>query len=917
MHPSNDKTACPDKDVARETKAEPWAQDARQVLEDLGVSREKGLNHEEIRQRRERHGSNRLLQKRKAAAWKLILAQFKSLIVVLLAVTAAVSFAFGDVVEGIAIGAVILINAAIGFFTEWRAVRSMEALRELSRVGAKVRRNGKAQNISAEELVPGDIVLFEGGDMVAADLRLLQSSKLQANESALTGESAPASKSTGAVKANAEISDRECMLFKGTILTRGSGEGVVVATGMNSQLGEISAMVDAAEEELTPLEMRLDRLGQRLVWVTLGIVVVMAVSGIIAGKDHYVMIKTAIALAVAAIPEGLPMVATMALARGMWRMARRNVLINRLSAVETLGATGIICTDKTGTLTENRLTVVQYAFESGDVRVDTPAPGMKSTFSRDGKVIDPMADPLLLAALEVGALCNNATIRDGDENEQVGDPLEIALLNAAALAGLSREELLKVLPEESEEAFDADVKMMATYHRHEGKFRVAVKGAGEAILEVSSQVLTQEGKRELTEADRRFWEQKNTRMAADGLRVLALAARTVENTENRDYESLTFIGLVGLLDPPRHDVRDSIEQCRKSGIRVVMVTGDQPETALNVAREVGLLDADSDAHAVLGRELQDLENLSGRQIEEIRGATIFARVSPSQKLNLITIHQQAGAIVAMTGDGVNDAPALKKADIGVAMGQRGTDVAREAADMILKDDAFGSIVGAVRHGRVIFDNIRRFVVYLMSCNFSEILVVGVASVIQMPLPLLPLQILFLNLVTDLFPAMALGMGEGDSQVMERNPRDPRESVLVKRHWQAIAGYGALITASVLVALWIALEGLGMDADHAVTVSFLVLAFAQLWHVFNLRGGGTTFFRNDIVRNPYVWGALGICILLLLAAVYLPVLSDVLKLHAPGAKGWLLIIGMSLVPLLVGQVIRLLPQMKRFYASSVP
>ena len=821
----------------------------------------------------------------------------------LLAVAAGVSFAFGDFIEGLAIGAVIVINAAIGFVTEWRAVRSMEALRRLSRVSATVRRDGQVRSIPAEELVPGDIVVLEGGDIVAADLRLLEASKLQADESALTGESAPVGKSIEPVEADAPVSERKCMLFKGTTVTRGSGEGVVVATGMASQLGEISALVEEAKEEITPLERRLDRLAHKLVWVTLGIAALMAVSGILAGKELYLMIETAIALAVAAIPEGLPIVATMALARGMWRMARRNVLVNRLSAVETLGATGVICTDKTGTLTENRLTVVRYAFESGEVEVAPSRKDDQPAFTRDENPLDPSEDPVLRSALEVGALCNNATIQNGDEQGQVGDPLEIALLRSAALAKITRPELVKEQPEEREEAFDPDVKMMATFHRQDGKFRVAVKGAGEAVLKHSARVLTAEGDQELTDEDRERWQKRNTQMAEDGLRVLALASKTVESADAKPYENLTFIGLVGLLDPPRHDVREALEQCRQSGIRVVMVTGDQPETAANVAREVGLLDKDAETNPVLGRELEDAENLSDEQSEKIRRAVIFARVSPKQKLGLITLHQKAGAIVAMTGDGVNDAPALKKADIGVAMGKRGTEVAREAADMILKDDAFSSIVAAVRHGRVIFNNIRRFVVYLMSCNLSEILVVGVASVAQMPLPLLPLQILFLNLVTDVFPALALGMGEGDPQVMKHPPRDPREPVLTKRHWQTIAGFGALITVSVLAAFGIALKVLHMDAREAVTVSFLVLAFAQLWHVFNMRSRGTSLLRNDVVRNPYVWGAVGLCVLLLLGAVYLPGLSDVLKLTHPGAMGWLVVIGFSLVPLVVGQLLK--------------
>ena len=882
-----------------------WSRNAEDILGSLEVSREKGLDEEQVGRHRKQYGPNRLRAARKESGWKILLAQFRSIIVLLLAGAAGVSFAFGDLLEGAAIVAVIFINAAIGFVTEWRAVRSMEALRRLSRVSANVRRTGEVRKIPAEKLVPGDIVVIEGGDIVAADVRLLEASKLQADESTLTGESVPVAKSIQPVAEDAPVSDRKNMLFKGTTITRGSGEGVVVATGMASQLGEISALVDEAKEEITPLEKRLDKLGHKLVWVTLGIAALMAASGILAGKELYLMIETAIALAVAAIPEGLPIVATLALTRGMWRMAKRNVLVNHLSAVETLGATGVICTDKTGTLTENRLTVMRYAFENGDVQVNPSPQKDELPFSRDGDAVDAAKDELLRTALEVGALCNNASISrdDSSSSGQVGDPLEVALLRAANAADIQRRDLAEKMPEGREEAFDPDVKMMATFHRRDGKFRVAVKGAGEAVLKSSTRLLTAEGERDLTDDDRQRWRKHNTQMARDGLRVLALAMKTAESTEAKPYENLTFIGLVGLLDPPRKDVREALHQCRRAGIKVVMVTGDQPPTAINVAREVGLLGEEENAEAILGRDLEEPDTLSQEETERIRQASIFARVSPKQKLLLITVHQQAGAIVAMTGDGVNDAPALKKADIGVAMGQRGTEVAREAADMILKDDAFSSIVAAMRHGRVIFDNIRRFVVFLMSCNLGEILVVGAASVVQMPLPILPLQILFLNLVTDVFPALALGMGEGDPQVMQRPPRDPKEPVLTRGHWQVIAGYGALISLSVLAAFGVALKGMQMEVPQAVTVSFLVLAFAQLWHVFNLRERGTTLFRNDVVRNPYVWGALGLCVVLLLAAVYLPGLSNVLKLTHPGSQGWLLVIGFSLVPLAVGQLMK--------------
>ncbi len=878
-----------------------WRRSADEVLQAMDVSLDEGLDEQETQRRRERYGENRLRDTETKSAWQIFIDQFKSLIVTLLGVATILSFAFGEVVEGIAIAVVILINALIGFVTELRAVRSMEALQELSRVDAKVRRDGQAQEIPAEELVPGDIVILQGGDVITADLRLTEASKLQVDESALTGESVPVAKQVGPVAEETPLAERASMAYKGTAVTRGAGEGVVVATGMNTELGEISSLVAEAEEEATPLEERLEQLGRKLIWVTLGIAAIVAISGIIAGRDLFLMVETAIALAVASIPEGLPIVATVALARGMWRMAQRNALINQLSAVETLGATNVILTDKTGTLTENRMTVVNLAFEGERVEISGRGLERDGEFRRDGATVSPDENARLRRALEVGVLCTDASLppEDVDASKAVGDPLEVALLVAGAKAGLRRDDLLDSQPEVREVAFDAEVKMMATYHEKDGRHRVAVKGALEAVIDASTEMLNADGEPvPVDDAAREKWQEKNQALAEDGLRVIALATKTVDDPDVEPYEDLTFLGLAGLLDPPRHAVRDAITACHNAGINVVMVTGDQPATARNVARAVGLVH-NEDADVVYGQELSD--ELTAEEKRQVLDAPIFARVTPKQKLDLIAAHQEAGAIVAMTGDGVNDAPALKKADIGVAMGQRGTQVAREAADMILKDDAFSTIVVAVEQGRAIFNNIRKFVLYLLSCNVAEIMIVGLASVANAPLPIRPLQILFLNLVTDVFPALALGVGESDPHVMERAPRDPKEPIIGRRHWAMITGYSALITAVVLAVLAIALTRFGMAQDRAVTLSFLTLAFAQLWHVFNMRDPDASIIRNEVTQNPYVWGALALCIALLLAAVYVPFLANLLGVVNPTLEGWALVIGASLMPLILGQI----------------
>ncbi|MGD8752896.1 MAG: cation-transporting P-type ATPase, partial [Anaerolineales bacterium] len=836
------------------------------------------------------------------SAWSIFIEQFKSLVVLLLVAAAALSFAFGEIVDGVAIVIVVLINALIGFFTELRAARSMEALQEMGDVRAKVRREGSVREVNAEELVPGDILILESGDVVTADIRLLEAATLQANESALTGESVPVTKQVESVDEDSPLAERADMAYKGTAITRGSGLGVVVTTGMQTELGEISALVEQAEEEQTPLEERLDGLGQKLIIVTLAIAALVAIIGILQGRETLQMIETAIALAVAAIPEGLPVVATIALARGMRRMAQRNALLNRLAAVETLGGTNIICTDKTGTLTENQMTLTEMALTVGDVHISGEGLQQTGSFRFNEEEISAQENDILWRALEVGVLCNNGTLSDEEAGEDaIGDPVEVALLVAGAKAGIQRDDLLEELPEEREVAFDPDVKMMATFHRTDEGYRLAVKGAPEAVLEVSSQHRTEGGMDELSSSEIDQWLARNQEMAREGLRVLGVAEGSTDNSEADPYQSLTFIGLVGLMDPPREEVRSAIQACQQAGIRVVMVTGDQAATARKVALAVGLVDKD-DAQVLEGRELQELDK-SGDDRARIKEAPILARVSPKQKLDLIDVYQSEGLVVAMTGDGVNDAPALKKANIGIAMGQRGTQVAQEAADMVLQDDAFSTIVTAVKQGRAIFNNIRKFVLYLLSCNISEIFTVGIASVLSLPLPILPLQILFLNLVTDVFPALALGVGEAEPGVMQRPPRDPGEEIIKQGHWYAIGGYGLLITLAVLGALGLALTWMDMPREQAVTVSFLTLASAQLWHVFNMRDRGTDPLRNEITANPYIWGALAICAALLVLAVYLPGLSDLLSTVNPGLNGWLLVLGMSVLPAIVGQTVK--------------
>lgn len=855
-------------------------------LGQLRVDSANGLSDKDVVTRRACSGPNTITSRPATSVLRLLLHQFKSPVVYLLGAAAGLALYFGEMEEGIAIAAVLAINALIGFVTELKAAQSILALRALGGRKARVRREGRVRVIPTEELVPGDIVVLDAGDSVPADLRLIESSHLSADESTLTGESVAVEKQIHPVSTDARLSDRSSMLFRGTAVTRGSGIGVVVAAGLATELGKVTQLVLEANPGSSPLERKLARLSLQVVWATLVVVVVICVTGLFGGGDPFLIIEAAIALAVAAIPEGLPIVATLALARGMWRMARQDVLIERLSAVETLGATTVILTDKTGTLTENRMTVRRLHTASGEILFGGGAP----TDEERARFTD---NHQLAELLRIAVLCNDAQLEpEGDGGN--GDPMEIALLCAGRRAGLERTLLLHTHPIVGKHAFDSATKMMATVHETREGFLVAVKGAPEAVLAVTNRVMTVRGEVGLDGALRNEWLTHGDELSRHGLRVLACAMKTGTRSDSEPYEGLVLVGLIGLEDPVRADVPQAIRACHQAGIRVVMVTGDHAVTAQSIGRAAEL--ADNVTKVVHGEKVAQMI-ATGKPA--LRDVGIFARVSPVEKLALVKAYQAQGDIVAMTGDGVNDAPALRQADIGVAMGLRGTDVAREAADMILLDDAFPSIIKAIREGRVIFGNIRRFLVYLLSCNLSEVMTVGLAVFSGLPLPLLPLQILYLNLVTDVFPAFALAMGEGEPGILKRSPRDPKEPILGRRQWIIIILHGAALTASTFGAL-AAARGLDLDARQSVTVTFLTLAFAQLWHVFNMRNVRSGLIINEVTQNGWLWGALALCTALLAVPPYLAAPAQLLNLAPLTAAMWAIVLAFSLAPLIVAQ-----------------
>lgn len=875
----------------------PWTLPADDVARRLDVSPKQGLTKDEVEKRIRQYGENNLSRAERESAWRILIRQFTSLIMAVLFSAVLLSFLFQQWTDGMAIFLAILINAGIGFVTELRALRTMESLQELDTKYVTVRREGRERSIDSRRLVPGDVVVMESGDVVAADMRVTEANNLTLDESALTGESTPVLKQTTHTPENTPLAERNSMVYKGTAVTEGSGEALAVFTGMDTEIGDVTSLVQEAESGQDPLDKHLSQLASRLIRYILVVALAAAGAGLFSGQKLFLMIETAVALFIAAVPEGLPIVSTVALARGMKRMVNQNALVRRLSAVQTLGSTTVIFTDKTGTLTENHMRVDSYHYPGRSVEwMENPANGISGF--RDTETGDPVSvetDKGLHRLIMIGLLCNNASL---SEEGVAGDPMEIALLEAGQAVDMTRDRFLADYEEIREAPFDPEQKMMATFHRSGNGIFEAVKGAPAQVLSSCNKIRKNDGVRDLDDREQNRWLDKNRSAAARGLRMLALAEKKPENESVEPFECLTFLGLVGLRDPVREGVARPVKDCREAGIDIVMVTGDQKETALAAGKELGIVE---NGHGVFhGSDLKPPEELDERQRSNFLAGRIFSRVGPRQKLDLIALHQQAGHIVAMTGDGVNDAPALKKADIGIAMGDRGQPVAEDAADIILQDDRFETIAMAVRQGRIIFDNIRNFVIYMISGNIGEILIVFLASIMGAPLPLLPLQILYINIVNDIFPAIALAVGPGGGNEMRRPPRAPDEGVMTPAQWRSSLVFGLIIAVPVLGTFAYCLLWADKDPVTTATLIFLSVAFARLWHVFNIRGNRSGLFFNRVTRNPFVWWALALCVLLLLGAVYIPPVAQVLEVVRLTGAEWGLVILTGFIPLILGQ-----------------
>ena len=871
-----------------------------------------GLSDSDAAELLRTHGPNTLPAPRQRSSLAIFAHQFRSLIVALLLVASTIAFVMQDVTEAIAILAVIVINALIGFGTEWKAARALNSLRNSAIPMAHVRRDGHERQIPASDLVPGDVVVLHAGDHVPADASVLSAAGLHADESSLTGESVPVSKHHDPhPDASASLGDRPCMVHMGTTISAGRGTAVVTATGADTELGHVGTMVADLTDRETPLELKLAQLNRAMLVLVLVLCAVIVLAGWLRGNELLRMVEVGVSLAIAAVPEGLLAVTTMTLAVGMQRMARMKALVRRLPAVEALGSTTVICTDKTGTLTQNEMTV--RVLLAGEHRVDITGQGYAiggELREGDAPVVvhaDANAGDPVALALRIGALCGDASVtRTGTDVAILGDPTEVALIVASEKAGMAHGALVAAFARTAESPFDSVSKRMLTVHHVEGGSRVVyAKGAPSAILDASAWVLDTAGRSAITPDARSAWIARNDELARGALRVLALGYRDLAADDDEPVTAmahdLTFVGLVGMIDPISEGVTETIATCRQAGIRVVMITGDQLVTAAEIARQLGIDRAadGTELRAVHARDLVHLDDAGWERV--VADAAVFARVTPQHKLQIVGALQRRGGVVAMTGDGVNDAPALKAADVGIAMGGRGTDAAKDAADIVITDDHFATIVGAVEQGRVIVANILRFIHYLFACNFAELLTVFASIMLGWPLPIAVLQILWLNMVTDLFPALSLAMEPAAPGVMDRPPRDPDEALLTRGFMWLIVWQGALLAASTLVAFRIGMDWHGSTGPglvQAVTIAFMTLSMVQVVHTFSARSRTASIFSAGLLGNRWLWAAVVGSAALQLAAVEVPFLRSVLDTVPLTWADWGLVWGCAVAPVFV-------------------
>jgi len=884
--------------------------DTNEAIEALNSSIQ-GISSEEAQKRLAEYGPNELKEKKKKTPLMMFLDQFRDFMILVLIAAAVISGIIGEPSDTIAIAVIVILNAVIGFIQEYRAEKAMAALKRMSAPTATVIRDGVHAGIPASEIVPGDIVLLDAGSFVPADMRLVETAQLRLEEAALTGESVPVDKHTGALQDETiPLGDRKNMAYKGTMVAYGRGSGIVTATGMDTELGRIAKMLQEEEEVKTPLQKRLAGFGQRLALAILAICAVVFSIGVFRGEQPIVMFLTAISLAVAAIPEALPAVVTISLAIGARKMVKQNALIRKLPAVETLGSVTYICSDKTGTLTQNRMSVEEM-YVNGEL-IENEKLGNRGV----EKLL--VSNPHLSTLLNALALSNDAKAdRDGNI---IGDPTEVALFSAARENGFDKSSREELFPRVEEIPFDSERKCMTTFHKmqdarlgrvaeetgyriQDGKNRASgimnhasfisfTKGAIEVLMEKSDGILK---KGEIVKIDREDIHRVNERMAADGLRVLGIAMRgwddiPLDMSHENVERGLIIIGLVGIMDPPREEAKEAVSMCKKAGIIPVMITGDHPITAWTIARRIGIIEED-DVHfnTITGREL---EKLSLQELEErVEGIKVYARVAPEQKLKIVKALQDKGQFIAMTGDGVNDAPALKRADIGISMGITGTDVAKEASHMILLDDNFATIVKAVKEGRKIYDNIRKFVKYLLSTNSGELWTLFLAPLIGLPIPLLPIHILWINLMTDGLPALALSVEPAETDVMKRPPRDPKESIFAGG-----LGFFAIWVGLLMAALTLSVQAWSIKTgnSHWQTMVFTVLCLTQLGNALAIRSEKESLCKIGFFICKAMLGAVLLSFALQMATIYVPFFNPIFKTEPLSFNELMITIGVSSV-----------------------